>query len=139
STRQGCGFTTAATWICSSPSPISGLSQSGRRRPRPRSGTAIGKTPTRPTIRERTMIDLPYSLVIEEAQDDYFGFYSPELEGFSGIGHSLEDCLAQARVGMQEHVELLTQQGLPVPPGNPHPTVLIHNERKDAGEGPKSS
>jgi predicted RNase H-like HicB family nuclease len=78
------------------------------------------------------MLDLPYSLVIEAtADDDYFGFYSPELEGFSGIGHSVEECLNQARAGMKEHVELLAEQGLPVPPSNPHPTVLIQNERKD--------
>src|SRR5712691_2115686 len=35
------------------------------------------------------MIDLKYSLVIEATEEpDYFGFYSPDLEGFSGIGHS---------------------------------------------------
>ncbi len=44
------------------------------------------------------MIDLLYSLVIEAtAEPDYFGFYSPELEGFTGVGHSVEDCLYQAR------------------------------------------
>ncbi len=33
------------------------------------------------------MIDLPYSLVIEATDEpDYFGFYSAELEGFSGAG-----------------------------------------------------
>ena len=53
------------------------------------------------------MIDLPYSLIIEATDEpDYFGFYSPELAGFSGIGHSVEDCLYQARWGMQEHVSL---------------------------------
>jgi hypothetical protein len=36
------------------------------------------------------MIRLDYSLVIEATdQPDYFGFYSPDLEGFTGIGHSL--------------------------------------------------
>lgn len=78
------------------------------------------------------MIDLPYSLVIEATDElDYFGFYSPELEGFSGIGHSVEDCLYQARWGMREHVELLRQQQLPVPAANPNPTVTIQNERKE--------
>ena len=63
------------------------------------------------------MIDLPYSLVIEATSEpDFFGFYSPELEGFSGIGHSVEDCLYKARWGMKEHVELLQEQHLPVPP-----------------------
>jgi hypothetical protein len=32
---------------------------------------------------------------------------------------------------MKEHVELLTEQGLPVPPSNPSPVVTIHNEKKD--------
>ena len=45
------------------------------------------------------MIDLPYTLIIEATDEpDYFGFYSPELEGFSGIGHSVEDCLYKAKV-----------------------------------------
>jgi predicted RNase H-like HicB family nuclease len=75
------------------------------------------------------MIDLPYSLVIEATADpDFFGFYSDELEGFSGVGHSVEDCLYKARWGMQEHVGLLVQQNLPVPPANPNPTVVIQNE-----------
>jgi hypothetical protein len=43
------------------------------------------------------MIDLPYSLVVEATKDpDFFGFYSLELEGFTGVGHSVEDCLYQA-------------------------------------------
>jgi predicted RNase H-like HicB family nuclease len=80
------------------------------------------------------MIDLPYSLVIEATDEpDYFGFYSPELEGFTGIGHSVEDCLYQAKWGMKEHVELLSQQQLPVPPRNPDPVILIQNEKKGAG------
>ena len=54
------------------------------------------------------MIDLPYSLVIEATEDPtFFGFFSPDLEGFTGVGHSVEDCLDQARWGMNEHVELL--------------------------------
>jgi len=54
------------------------------------------------------MLNLPYSLVIEATADpEFFGFYSTELEGFSGIGHSVEDCLYKARWGMEEHVELL--------------------------------
>jgi predicted RNase H-like HicB family nuclease len=79
------------------------------------------------------MIDLPYSLVIEATDDpDFFGFYSEELEGFSGVGHSVEDCLYRAKWGMHEHIALLAQQGLPVPPRNPAPVVTIRNEHKDA-------
>jgi predicted RNase H-like HicB family nuclease len=57
------------------------------------------------------MIDLKYSLVIEATEDPtFFGFYSPELAGFTGIGHSVEDCLYQARWGMEKHVALLREQ-----------------------------
>ena len=53
------------------------------------------------------MIELQYSLVIEATEEpDYFGFYSPDLEGFTGIGHSIEDCLYKAKWGMIEHVKL---------------------------------
>ncbi len=77
------------------------------------------------------MIEISYSLVIEATPEpDCFGFYSPELEGFSGIGHSVEDCLFQAKWGMREHIELLEEQGLPVPPKNPDPQIIIQNERK---------
>ncbi len=77
------------------------------------------------------MIDLPYSLIIEATEEpDYFGFYSPELEGFSGIGHSVEDCLYKAKWGMKEHVALLIEQNLPVPRKNDNPTVTIRNERR---------
>jgi predicted RNase H-like HicB family nuclease len=77
------------------------------------------------------MIDLAYSLVIEATQEpDYFGFYSPELEGFSGIGHSIEDCLYKAKWGMLEHVNLLKEQNMPTPPVNLNPQITIQNERR---------
>ncbi|MBI2468317.1 MAG: type II toxin-antitoxin system HicB family antitoxin [Candidatus Rokubacteria bacterium] len=77
------------------------------------------------------MIDLKFSLMIEATDDpSFFGFYSPELEGFTGVGHSIEDCLYRAKWGMQEHVALLQERGLPVPPVNPNPTVTIQNERR---------
>ena len=79
------------------------------------------------------MIDLPYSLIIEATNEpDFFGFYSEDLEGFSGIGHSVEDCLYRAKWAMREHLELLAEQQLPIPARNSEPIVLIRNERKDA-------
>ncbi len=76
------------------------------------------------------MIDLEYSLIIEATKEpDYFGFYSPDLPGFSGIGHSIEDCFYKAKWGMIEHANLLKGQGLPVPPKNQNPTVVIQNEK----------
>lgn len=77
------------------------------------------------------MIDLPYSLIIEATDEpDYFGFYSPDLEGFSGIGHSVEDCLYKAKWGMKEHIALLSEQGLPVPQANSDPKIIIENEKR---------
>ncbi len=75
------------------------------------------------------MIDLKYSLVIEATEDpSFFGFYSPDLEGFTGIGHSVEDCLYQAKWAMEEHIAVLKQEGLSIPPPNPNPTVVIQND-----------
>ncbi|HEV8343735.1 MAG TPA: type II toxin-antitoxin system HicB family antitoxin [Candidatus Binatia bacterium] len=75
------------------------------------------------------MIDLKYSLVIEATEDpSFFGFYSPDLEGFTGIGHSVEDCLYKAKWGIEEHVALLKEQGLPVPKENLNPQVIIQNQ-----------
>ncbi len=77
------------------------------------------------------MIDLQYSLVIEATDEpDYFGYYSPGLEGFSGIGHSIEDCLYKAKWGMQEHVRVLRERGLPVPAVSKNPQITIKNEEK---------
>ncbi len=77
------------------------------------------------------MIDLPYSLVIEATEEpDYFGFYSPDLEGFSGIGHSVEDCLYKAKWGMKEHIDLLIKKNLPIPRNKKDPKIIIQNEKK---------
>ena len=77
------------------------------------------------------MIELKYSLIIEATDDpSFFGFYSPDLEGFTGTGHSIEDCLYKAKWGMEEHVALLKERHLPIPPLNLAATILIQNERK---------
>lgn len=74
------------------------------------------------------MIDLRYSLVLEATADPtFFGFYSPDLEGFTG-DHSIEDRLYKAKWGMEEHVTLLAEQNLPVPEANSNPTVIVQNE-----------
>jgi predicted RNase H-like HicB family nuclease len=79
------------------------------------------------------MIDLKYSLVIEATDDPvFFGFYSPDLEGFTGIGHSIEDCLYKAKWGMEEHVALLKEQKLPVPKPTLRPTIIIQNQESIA-------
>ena len=77
------------------------------------------------------MIDLKYSLVIEATQDpNFFGFYSPDLEGFSGVGNSIEDCIYKARWGMIEHIEVMKEMNMAIPAPNSDPTVTIVNERQ---------
>lgn len=76
------------------------------------------------------MIRLKYSLVIEATGDpSFFGFYSPDLPGFTGVGTSIEDCIERALEGMEEHVALLLAQGMPVPPTTPDPRITIQNQR----------
>lgn len=77
------------------------------------------------------MINLAYSLVIEATEDPtFFAFYSPDLEGFTGVGNSVEDCLYKARWGMEEHVAMLREQSFPVPPRTDDPTIIIQNSKQ---------
>jgi predicted RNase H-like HicB family nuclease len=77
------------------------------------------------------MIELEYSLIIEATEEpDYFGFYSTDLDGFSGIGHSIEDCIYKAKWGMKEHIKLLKEKNLPIPTKSRTPKIVIQNEDK---------
>ena len=77
------------------------------------------------------MIDLKYSLVIEATEDHtFFTFYSQDLEGFTGVGNSVEDCLYKAKWGIEEHVALLKEHKLPIPQTNANPTITIKNAKK---------
>jgi len=74
------------------------------------------------------MIDIKYSLIIEATEDPaFFSFYSPDLEGFTGVGSSVEDCLYKAKWGMEEHIDLLKSRQMTVPKRNPNATVTIKN------------
>ncbi|EIC21541.1 type II toxin-antitoxin system HicB family antitoxin [Thiorhodovibrio frisius] len=74
------------------------------------------------------MIELPYSLIIEATlEPDFFTFFSPQLAGFSGAGHSVEDCIDRATTAMPEHVEMLLQTNRPIPQKPNNPTILIQN------------
>ena len=76
------------------------------------------------------MINMKYSLVIEATEDpNFFGFYSPDLEGFTGVGNSIEDCLYKSKWGIEEHLELLRQHGLPIPVPAGEPKVTIQNAK----------
>ena len=75
------------------------------------------------------MIGLKYSLIIEATEDPtFFGFYSPDLEGFTGTGSSIEDCVCKAKEGMDEFVAFLREGGFTVPPENPSPQILIQDD-----------
>ena len=77
------------------------------------------------------MLKLKYSLVIEATDDpSFFSFYSPDLEGFTGVGNSIEDCLYKAIWGMEDHLALLRERGMSVPTPTPHPTIIIENEER---------
>ncbi len=79
------------------------------------------------------MIELSYSLVIEATEDPgFFAFFSPDLEGFTGVGSSVEDCLYKSKWGMREHVALLREKNLPVPLPNPDPSITIRNAKRVA-------
>jgi len=53
------------------------------------------------------MIDLPYSLIIEATDEpDFFGFYSPELEGFNGCGTFRRGLSLQSQMGDERPFEI---------------------------------
>ena len=76
------------------------------------------------------MLNLKYSLIIEATEDPhFFAFYSPDLEGFTGTGKSIEDSLEKARIGMEEHLALMKKRKLPIPSPTLNPTVTIKDTR----------
>ena len=77
------------------------------------------------------MLKLKYNLMIEATEDpNFFGFYSPDLEGFSGIGNSIEDCIYKATWGIEEHLALLQERAMSVPLPTPNPAITIQNEQR---------
>jgi predicted RNase H-like HicB family nuclease len=77
------------------------------------------------------MTTLMYKLVIESTDDpNFFGFYSPDLEGFTGTGHSIEDCKTKASIAMKEHVELLRRTVRKVPFENPSAKIIVRNPKR---------
>jgi len=74
------------------------------------------------------MVDLKYSLVIEKTSDPkFFGFYSPDLTGFTGTGRSIEDCVCRAKEGMEEFITFLREEGFAVPPESESPQIVIQD------------
>ncbi|KOR31767.1 hypothetical protein TI05_11525 [Achromatium sp. WMS3] len=76
------------------------------------------------------MIELPYSIIIEATvEPDFFTFFSPDLPGFSGVAHSIEGCIYQAKLGMAEHIAILTETNRPIPQYTKNPTIVIQNDQ----------
>ena len=104
---------------------------SKRHRIRVAGGVEVERQRSRRALGDSGLGDVGEVHVLEATEDlDFFGFYSTDLEGFTGIGHSIEDCLYKARWGMADHAQTLRDQGLPVPASNPNPTIVIQNEPK---------
>jgi len=54
------------------------------------------------------------------------------LDGFTGIGYSIEDCIDKAKWGIRKHITLMKERGLLIPPPSPDLKITIRNERKMA-------
>ncbi len=79
------------------------------------------------------LLDLKYSLVIEATEKpDFLAFYFPDLQGFTGVWYSIEDCIYKARWGMAEHLSVLNEGALPILPTNPDQTIIIQNAQRIA-------
>ena len=75
------------------------------------------------------MLNLRNNLVIEATTEpDFFSFYSPTIPGFSGVGHSVEDCLYRARFAMLDHVEVMKSMKMKAPPPDEQANVVIQNQ-----------
>ncbi|MFA5353871.1 MAG: hypothetical protein WC291_06560 [Thermodesulfovibrionales bacterium] len=72
------------------------------------------------------MNELPYSLVIKATEKPgLYRFSSPDLRALSGTGYSVDDCVRSAKRGIMEYMNLLRDQGLPVPPPNPSARIIL--------------
>jgi hypothetical protein len=58
----------------------------------------------------------------------FSGFTRRILKGLPASVTQIEDYVYQARWGMEEHLELLKEQSLPVPNENPNPKIVIQNQ-----------
>ena len=74
------------------------------------------------------MIDLKYSLVIEATNDPTFLVFTRRISKVLLASVTLLKTASQARWGMEEHLELLKKQSLPIPNENPDPKIVIQNQ-----------
>ncbi len=71
---------------------------------------------------------LDYTLIIEEDEAGRFRFSSPDLAGFQGKGFSLEDCLQQAPMAIEEHLAELEALNCPIPSKSSDPQIIFRGE-----------
>ena len=77
------------------------------------------------------MIDLKYSLVIEATDDPNFSdFILPIWKVLPGSVIPLKTASTKRNGGMEEHVELLKEQKLPVPKASASPKIIIQNDER---------
>ena len=76
------------------------------------------------------MIDIDYSLVIEATPDPaFFNYYSPDLNGFTGTGSSIEDCIFRAKGTIKNYLVALKSSGKHIPRRNDYPLITIKNSK----------
>ncbi len=71
-------------------------------------------------------MELNYTLIIEKDEvTGRFCFSSPDLDGFGGSGFSLEDCLQQAPVAIEEYLVSLKARNHPLPLKSKDPQIIF--------------
>ncbi len=69
---------------------------------------------------------LRYSIVIEQTADpEFFGYFSPDLPGYTGVGTSVAQCVERAMEGFDEYLQFRRELGLSVPTTNPRADITL--------------
>lgn len=77
---------------------------------------------------------LKWDLVVESTNDPHlWGFTSPELDGYTGVGDSLIDAIERGMNDMGEYAEFMGKCGIKVPPVNPMACIRIAELAKEEG------
>lgn len=56
-----------------------------------------------------------YAIVVEQAEDGGYGAWSPEVPGCVALGATVDETVAEMRVAIKLHLELLAERGEPLP------------------------
>ncbi|MBI1291188.1 hypothetical protein GC173_08070 [bacterium] len=72
------------------------------------------------------MTNFPYTIVIEPTEDPgFFGFFSPDLPGYTGCATSFNEAVIDAINGISEYIDFLRAEGIDVPPPNPAACIRL--------------